>query len=75
MAIMITAQTHCSCFTFFLREGHLDLFGHITQGWTDGEQEDGVLTCPLLHELLTDKNHLISFCVPAHPPPPGLGIG
>lgn len=63
---MITAQTHCSCFIFFW-EGYLDLFGHITQGWTNGGLEGGVLICLLFHELLKDKNHLISFRVPAAP--------
>lgn len=64
--MMVIAQSHCSGFIFFLG-GYLDLHGHSTQEWTDGGQENGILICPLFHELLKDKNHLINLHVPAVP--------
>lgn len=44
-----------------------DLLGRITQGCTDGGQEDGVLIYLLFHDLLKDKNYLISLHVLASP--------
>lgn len=48
IAVMIASQTLHSCFILFL-EGYFDLLGHITQGWTGGKQEGGVLIYLLFH--------------------------